>query len=237
MNFTIMRFLYFALPFLFVTPINQTSCTSPKEQPTDDKTLLLEESFDDLDSTLWLAEIAPAPNASVYVRDGKLWLDTYGGVTVWLTKQLEGNIEIEYERMVVLDSGTNDRLSDLNQFWMATDPSGKSIFSRSGVFEEYDSLSLYYVGMGGNTNTTTRFRKYESTGGKPLLYERNDQLLEANHTYHIRTVVKDSVTTVWVDGELLFSHRDPHPLVQGYFGFRSTYSRQSIDNVKVYQLD
>ena len=232
-----MRLVYFALLFFFILTMSQTSCTSPKGQSSDGKTLLLEESFDSLDGTWWLAEIAPAPASSVYVQDGKLWLDTYGGVTVWLTKPFEGNIEIEYERTVVLDSGANDRLSDLNQFWMATDPSGKSFFSRSGVFEEYDSLSLYYVGMGGNTNSTTRFRKYEGTGAKPLLYERNDRLLETNRTYHIRTVVKDSITTFWVDGELLFSHKDPHPLSQGYFGFRSTYSRQAIDNFKVYRLD
>ena len=233
-----MRFTGCAILFFFTFSFfTLASCTFSREQPSDDKTLILEESFDSLDSTLWLAEIAPAPASSVYVQDGKLWLDTYGGVAVWLTKPLEGNIEIEYERTVVLDSGTNDRLSDLNQFWMATDPSGKSIFSRSGVFEEYDSLSLYYVGMGGNINSTTRFRKYDGTGAKPLLYERNDRLLEANRTYHIRTVVKDSITTFWVDGELLFSHKDPRPLSQGYFGFRSTYSRQAIDNFKIYQIE
>jgi len=198
--------------------------------------LLVEETFEDgLDSTLWIAEIAPEPSSSVYVADGKLWLDTYGGVTVWVNHILVGNIAIEYDRTVVVDTGVNDRLSDLNQFWMATDPSTDSLFSRSGVFESYDSLSLYYVGMGGNTNTTTRFRKYEGDGTKPLLYEHKHRL-EANHTYRIRTEVIDGVTTFSVDGQVLFSHTDPAPLTSGYFGFRSTYSRQAIDNVRIYQL-
>lgn len=198
--------------------------------------LLIEEIFENgLDSSLWIAEIAPEPHSTVYVADGKLWLDTYGGVTVWLNRELEGNMAIEYDRTVVVDSGVNDRLSDLNQFWMATDPSNSNLFSRSGVFESYDSLSLYYVGMGGNTNTTTRFRKYEGDGTKPLLYE-HDRMLEANHTYRIRTEVVDGVTTFSVDGQVLFSYTDPAPLTGGYFGFRSTYSRHAIDNVRIYQL-
>lgn len=213
-------------------------CQPPESGTKNGQRLILEDDFGrGLDTSLWISEIAPEPNSSVYVQDGKLWLDTYGGVTVWLNKPLEGNIAIEYERTVVVDSGANDRLSDLNQFWMATDPSGHELFSRSGIFESYDSLSLYYVGMGGNTNTTTRFRKYEGDGSKPLLYERNDHLLEANRTYHIRTIVKDSVTTFSVDGQVIFSHHDPSPLTRGYFGFRSTWSRQCIDNVRVYQLE
>ncbi|WP_257669698.1 LamG domain-containing protein [Parapedobacter tibetensis] len=235
--------LYHIIPALLSISTALSSYQSPQQsarETTDSqetRQLLFEEQFDKLDSTKWVMEIAPAPASSVYVKDGKLWMDTYGGVTVWLNHQLEGNIEIEYERTVVLDSGANDRVSDLNQFWMATDPNRDSLFSRSGIFEEYDSLSLYYVGMGGNTNTTTRFRKYEGTGEKPLLYERDDQLLEANRTYHIRTVVKDGTTSFWVDGELVFSHEDPEPLTKGYFGFRSTYSRHSIDALKIYQIE
>src|SRR5690606_2709702 len=224
---------------IILVPILATAILNACQQRPDDSAtaeLVLEETFENgLDSSLWIAEIAPEPNSAVYVADGKLWLDTYGGVTVWLNRELEGNMAIEYDRTVVVDSGVNDRLSDLNQFWMATDPSNSQLFSRSGVFESYDSLSLYYVGMGGNTNTTTRFRKYNGDGTKPLLYE-HDRMLEANHTYHIRTAVIDGVTTFSVDGQVLFTHTDPAPLTSGYFGFRSTYSRQSIDNVRVYQL-
>lgn len=223
---------------LFIPVLISATLTACQPRPGDSTSaeLLVEETFENgLDSNVWIAEIAPEPNSAVYVADGKLWLDTYGGVTVWLNRLLEGNVAIEYERTIVVDSGANDRLSDLNQFWMATDPMADNLFSRSGVFETYNPLSLYYVGMGGNTNTTTRFRKYEGDGTKPLLYEHTRRL-EANHTYRIRTEVIDGVTTFSVDGHLLFSHTDPHPLTKGYFGFRSTYSRQSIDNVRIYQL-
>src|SRR6266700_1209080 len=142
---------------------------------------------EDYDSSIWKAEIAPLPYSSVYVKDGQLVLDTRGGVTVWLKQLLTGNILIEYKRKVLMDTGRNDRLSDLNNFWMATDPHKTDFFTRHGVLEEYDSLQLYYVGMGGNSNRTTRFRKYTGNGELPLLQEYTDSvhLLQPNREYNI----------------------------------------------------
>ena len=70
---------------------------------------------------------------------------------------------IQYEATVVSAGGPNDRVSDLNSFWMATDPrTPEDLFAhdRSGKFAEYNLLDMYYVGLGGNGNTTTRFRRY-----------------------------------------------------------------------------
>ncbi|GGH75765.1 rhamnogalacturonan endolyase [Filimonas zeae] len=191
-----------------------------------------------LDSTKWIAEIAPQPRSSVYIEKGRLILDTKGGVTVWLNVPLTGNYAIEYDRTVLMDSGVNDRVSDLNQFWAASDPHNANLFTRNGVLESYDSLQLYYVGMGGNTNKTTRFRKYPGTGERTLLQEFTDamHLLQANKTYHVKTVVENGTTGFWIDGERYFFYTDPNPLRTGYFGLRSTKSRQAIDNVVIYAL-
>jgi rhamnogalacturonan endolyase len=191
-----------------------------------------------LDPKTWAAEIEPAANTSiVYTKNRSLILDTKGGVTIWLNMLLSGNIQIEYDRQVLVDTGKNDRLSDLNQFWMATDPHNTNLFTRNGKFEAYDDLNLYYVGMGGNTNKTTRFRKYYN-GQKPLIQEYLDKphLLQANTTYHIKIVVNKGITSYWVNGECYFTYTDPAPLTSGYFGFRSTWSRQAITNFKAYQL-
>jgi len=191
-----------------------------------------------LDPKTWVAEIEPAANTSVvYTKNKALVLDTKSGVTVWLNKMLSGNIQIEYDRVVLVDTGKNDRLSDFNQFWMATDPHNANLFTRNGKFEAYDDVNLYYVGMGGNTNKTTRFRKYFN-GQKPLIQEYLDKphVLQPNKTYHIKIVVNKGVTSFWVDGERYFTYTDPTPLTSGYFGFRSTWSRQSVTNFKVYQL-
>lgn len=208
-------------------------------QNTEEGKLIFSDDFNLLlDKKTWIAEIAPQPDSRVYVKEGQLILDTRGGVTVWLNKKLSGNIRIEYTRKVLIDTGKNDRLSDLNSFWMATDPKNKNLFTRNGVLESYDSLQLYYAGMGGNTNSTTRFRKYEGNGERTLLKEYKDSahLLQSNKLYTISIEVRDKTVRYSVNGELFFEYNDPAILKEGYFGFRSTKSRQAIEQVKIYQL-
>lgn len=191
-----------------------------------------------LDKTRWIAEVEPSEGSLVYTNNRSLILDTRKGVTLWLNKYLDGNLEIEFDREVLVDGGRNDRLSDMNMFWMATEKKYRKPFARKGVFEQYDSLSLYYAGIGGNTNSTSRFRKYEGDGRKTLIREYTDQphLLVKNREYHIRIIVKNRSTSLWLNDECYFYFTDPYPLTGGYFGFRSTWSRQVIKNFKVYQL-
>lgn len=202
------------------------------------KVLLYADNFNKLNNNMWVCEIAPLPNSNVYVENNGLILDTQGGVTVWLNKKLKGNIQIEFDRTIIMDSGINDRLSDLNVFWMAKDPHNNNLFTRNGVLESYDSLQLYYVGMGGNSNKTTRFRKYNGKGERTLLQEYidKDHLLEANKKYHIIITVIANIITFKVNDKTFFSYNDPAVLKEGFFGFRSTKSRQRIEGFKVYAL-
>ncbi len=228
------RIIFFQLICYIIFPSYSFS-----QLPTKGKLLFSENFNQSLDSSIWIAEIAAQPNSTVYVKDGKLVLDTKGGVTVWLNKKLKGNYMIEYKRKVLIQGGPNDRLSDLNQFWMATDPQNKNLFTRNGVLEAYDSLSLYYIGMGGNTNKTNRFRKYDGNGQRTLLQEYTDSLhlLQPNKEYLIQTVVKNGTTSFYVDGVLYFYFADLRPLTEGYFGFRSTKSRQEVDELRVYEVE
>ena len=137
----------------------------------------------------------------------------------------------------------HDRVSDVNCFWMATDPRAPdgcpfaTGHGRTGKFSDYDSLRTYYVGMGGNTNTTTRFRKYDGQGARPLLPEHDlrarEFLLEPNRTYHLRVVAKAGAAEFWRDGVRILSYQDPAPLTEGWFGFRTVQSHLEIRNVKV----
>jgi hypothetical protein len=201
--------------------------------------LLFTDDFTKLDTSNWVSEITPLPNSTVYCKDGSLVLDTKGGVTVWYKKPLSGNIRIEYTRKILLEGNENDRLSDLNTFWMASDPRNKNLFTGNGLLESYDSLTLYYVGMGGNSNKTTRFRKYDGKGERILLKEFTDSahLLKPNTTYTIIIEVQGNTTRYAVNGETWFEYTDPSILKQGYFGFRSTKSRQSIDKINIYKLE
>lgn len=208
-------------------------------QPSD--SLLYADDFSTVkDSINWITEIEQkaGANSSVYIKNGALILDTRAGVTVWYNKLLPGNIRIEFDRVILVDTGKNDRLSDCNVFWMAQPSVSGQLPRRNGKFESYDDLQLYYVGMGGNTNTTTRFRKYVNVGNKPVIQEHLDpaHLLKANKIYHITILVQHGTTSYWVNGERYFYYEDPSPLLSGYFGFRSTWSRQEIRNFRVYQL-
>ena len=185
----------------------------------------------------YVAEYAKKPGNTVENRDGRLLLDVDSGATVWLDKPLSGDILITYTRRVVVDGGKNDRLSDFNHFWMAKDPRNTNLFTRSGKLEDYDNLELYYVGFGGNTNKTTRLRRY-GDGERVLLGEFTDKahLIEPNRDYAVEIAVYKDCTRMRIDGQEWFSYRDPRPLTSGYFGYRTTWSRQTIDDLKIYQL-
>ena len=186
----------------------------------------------------WVLEIPPTHGSAVTVKDKKMLIDVDGGATIWLNKKLSGNLVITYNRKVIADTGKNDRLSDLNQFWMATDPRNEHLFTRSGVFSEYDSLLLYYVGFGGNSNTTTRFRKYTGDGERVLLNDLTDKdhLLQPNKDYCIKIIVYDGLSKFFVDDKEFFSFQDTNPIAEGYFGFRTTQSRQEVDDFRIYRL-
>ena len=187
--------------------------------------------------TGYVAEYARKPANRVANRDGRLTIDVDSGATVWLDKPLSGNVAISYTRRVVVAGGRNDRLSDLNHFWMARDPRNPNLFTRGGKFEDYDNLDLYYAGVGGNTNTTTRMRRYGG-GERVLVQEHRDpaHLLQPNRDYRVEIHVYKGCTRVLLDGEELFNYRDPQPLLGGYFGFRTTWSHQTIDDLKIHQL-
>lgn len=90
------------------------------------------------------------------------------------------------------------------------------------------------MGMGGNYNTSTRFRKYLQ-GDKKILVDFADapHLLEANKTYHIVIEVLNGVISFCIDGVRFFEWKDPQPFLGGYFAFRSTKSRQEINDLQI----
>ena len=188
----------------------------------------------------WAVE--QAPGGHVTTRGDALVIEDAGGCTVWWRDQLRAPVEVSYDVTVVSRGGPYDRVSDVNCFWMASDPKSpeQRPSGRSGRFEDYDSLRTYYVGMGGNENTTTRFRRYLGDGNKPLLpeYDRKETsvLLAPNRTYHLKVVARDGVAEFWRDGEKIFSFRDPAPLSRGWFGLRTVKSHLEVRNFVVREL-
>ncbi len=188
----------------------------------------------------WRIEQMPGGHVAIH-DDNSVEIEDFAGCTVWLREKLTAPVEISYEVTVVARGGPHDRVSDVNCFWMAVDPRAPdgcpfgTGHRRTGKFSDYDSLFTYYVGMGGNENTTTRFRRYDGTAARPLLPEHDLQekrfLLEPNRTYHIRLVARDGVAEFWRDGEKLFSFRDPAPLTSGWFALRTVKSHLIVRRV------
>ncbi len=197
---------------------------------------------DDFKSDLgrWLVE--QMPGGRVTVADGALIIEDAGGCTVWWRQKLTAPVVISYEATVISAGGPHDRVSDLNCFWMAGDPRQADLLApghgRTGKFEDYDALRTYYVGQGGNTNTTTRFRRYAGGGVKPLLPEHDRRepavLLEGNRAYRIRIMaLADGTVRYYRDAELIFEFKDPAPLTEGWFGFRTVQSHLRIRDFKI----
>ena len=205
--------------------------------------LIYEDDFAD-SSDRWVVEQMPGGTAEF--SDGQLEIEDAKGCTVWLREKLHAPILIEYDAVVIDAGGPHDRVSDLNCFWLATDSSHPHDFfarssQRHGKFNHYDSLRLYYVGLGGHHNTKTRFRRYRGDGNKPLLPE-NDlsearYLITPNAVNHIRIVVYDNIVQYYRNDELVFDFFDPAPYGEGYFGIRTVDNHMTVDNFKVYHLD
>ena len=185
-----------------------------------------------------LAEFENPSASSLLVTKHTIEIDAAAGATIWYRKKLAGNVIITYDIVVVDSGGRNDRVSDLNAFWMASDPSHPTPFNRNGKFTSYDDLDLYYAGVGGHDNTTTRFRRYRHGTDKSVLQEYTDRahLLQGNKLCSVKIVVQDGRTSFSINGVKFFDYADTLPLKGGYFAFRTTRSRQRITNFKVEQL-
>ncbi len=167
------------------------------------------------------------------------------GLTLWRNEKMSGNVTIEYDACVMDEGNSGDRLSDLNCFWMASDPKFpedimKRKKERNGIFANCYALQMYYLGYGGNSNSTTRFRRYDGNeqgitdqAARPAIlreYTDPENLLKPNHWYHIKITNEGNRVCYYIDGKRLIDFRDANPLTSGWFGFRTTLSRTRITN-------
>ena len=221
-------------------------------------------------STHWRIE-AESPQTRVLLRGDTLDITAPKGLSLWWDEPMRAPCSIEYRACVVMEGGPFDRLSDLNCFWMASIPSksisqtGVEFFEvskrpeverrerlsplsaipqRGGRFVESYRRQCYYLGFGGNYNSTTRFRRYDGdtlaiddpARRPPILKEYTDSahLLRPNHWYAVRIeVTTDGHTRYYIDDELLVDYLDPSPLPYGWFAFRTTWSHTRLTAFRI----
>ncbi len=202
--------------------------------------LLYKDDFRSLEN--WHIE-AEKPG-QIRAANGVLDIDVPAGVTLWFKPHLEGPLSIEFEATAVAEGGPNDQVSDLNVFWMANNVDGQQpVFAhvRSGKFEDYNTLLTYYVGLGGNRNTTTRMRRYV---GDPVLrplrpgddLAGDPYMLVPNRRQTIRLVANGKLIEYWRDGTRIFSMEDAASYESGWFALRTTYSHLRVANLRIRRL-
>jgi hypothetical protein len=70
----------------------------------------------------WVVE-AEDPAATVNETHGVIDIDSAKGITLWSPQRLSGPTAIRFDAMAAA-GGPNDKVSDLNAFWMATEKDG-----------------------------------------------------------------------------------------------------------------
>jgi len=190
----------------------------------------------------WRIEAEDPAARVTFLGRGGVEIDTARGLTLWYARRLAMPVRIVFEAKAVAAGGPNDQVSDLNAFWMATDPAvadGSVLAAgRHGRFEDYDALATYYVGIGGNRNTTVRMRRYVGQpGNRPLIGERaptrSRDLLYPNRWTRIVLTADHGGISVTRDGRLLFAYRDAAPYRQGWFAFRTTQSHWRLRPISI----
>lgn len=206
--------------------------------------LLLHEDFSSPDA-LQKWTIEQVKGGTVQVADGSLVIEDARGCTVWWNQPVEAPLLIEFEATVIDRGGPWDRVSDLNCFWMASDPAhGGDILAgsggRTGVFGDYHKLSTYYLGMGVHWNSRTRFRRYDGSGTRPMRPEHDrfgEFLLVPNQPISVTIAVLDCGRIIYArDGDTVLDWTDPSPLQRGWFGFRTVHNHMAVSRVRMQRL-
>jgi rhamnogalacturonan endolyase len=196
----------------------------------------------------WVVE-SSSDSTRIRVEDKRLDVVAPKGLTLWYKRPLEGDVRISFEALLVDEGGSYDRVSDLNCFWMAQDPAHPEDFFartawRAGVFGRYYSLNMYYVGYGGNHNSTTRFRRYngdfeafQQEGKRPEIiqeYTDSAHLIRPNTWHRVEICMEGNRVSYWMNGQRVFDCMDEVPYKKGYFGIRTTQNHMKIRNFGVY---
>lgn len=238
----------YAIPLFLFGIMTIVSCAQQKNIVHLNDTLKVTKKLihaEDFESNMdsWVVEQREGGKAEI--KNEKLEINDASGCTIWFNKKLKGPIMIEYDTYIIKNGGPNDRVSDMNCFWMAKDMEyPENLFQnskeRGGKFSNYDSLRLYYMGVGGHHNTKTRFRRYVGNGERPLLPEHDftnpDFLLIPNQVYHIKIIAFNNTIQYYRDDILMVDYFDENPYTSGYFGFRTVNNHMTIDNFKVSKL-
>ena len=203
--------------------------------------ILLEETFAYPDGELpadWWSE-----GAKAIIKGGRLYVDANHTVsTVWLDKELSGNLRIEYD--VHIES-SNDNSNNMNCFFLYSDTTSSPLrdskkLRSSGNYQLYHGYNGYIFTYVANRKEPAggRFRLRDCPGFH-LLQENYTYENKKGETYHIKIEKLNERIRFYVDGILMIDKRDneQNPIHQsGLFGFRTYHTELWWDNLLITKL-
>lgn len=225
-----------------------TSCKQKIDEysKTENEILLYHITFDNKADLKNFKIETEVNNSEVQIKNGNLDIDAIKGTTIWFKEKLFAPIQIEYTAVVLDEDGRNDRVSDLNCFFMAIDPQCPSNITscrdstRTGRFGDYHRLRTYYVGYGGHDNTTTRMRRYVGyTGERPVLEEHDigfPEIIKENQPIKVKIKVLGNNISYSHNDKVIFKMNDTLPYHEGWFAFRTVRNHMQIQDLKITKL-
>lgn len=205
--------------------------------------MLWQETFDHYGDTLpahWWSEGVPAT-----VVDGRLFVDADTVAprvsTIWLDKEFEGNLAIEFDVHVV---SSEEVANNLNFFLCYSDPGDRHLketreMRNDGGYGHYHKLNGYiFTHLANGTEELARFR-FRYNPGFTLVQEKYTYECKKGVTYRIRIVKIGNRIQYWANGNLILnSEVDENQLYKrGIIGFRTFRTALWWDNLTVTQLE
>ncbi len=162
--------------------------------------------------------------------------------TVWLNKNLSGNISIEFDVHVI---ASQDTANNINCFFMYAHPdenlslqstTNKRADARYGLYHKLNGYIITYLANGNEEKARFRFRK---NPGFNLLKEKFDYECRSGKTYHIKIIKNENNIQYWVDGIQIidFFEENNHGLNEGFFAFRTWHTELWWDNLTIKTLN
>ncbi|HMR85399.1 MAG TPA: DUF6250 domain-containing protein [Niabella sp.] len=179
------------------------------------------------------------------IKNGKLFIDadTTGprASSVWLNKELEGDLGIEFDVNLVSSS---DDANNINVFFMYKDPSGKPLKQTAaqredGLYSRYHQLQGYIFTNVTNGDTTDIRYRFRKNPGFKLVSQAQSARKNRKQKIHIKILKKGNHFEYWEDEQKLFdltSDDVAHQYNSGLFGFRTWHTAIEIDNLLIKKL-
>jgi hypothetical protein len=192
--------------------------------------LVFEDRFDDLSH--WLAETDGTVEA---VGNELVWKcpDKKAG-TIWCRERFAGPTIVEHD--VVTVSGADN----VNFIFYADRPEGllETTAERSGKYSEYHAFANYIITYLTNFEPRWRIRFRRNPGFRLLSEASCDRPVTQGVKQRVAYVFeRDGTMSLYADGRLLHSFRDPEtPYQSGFHGFRTWNSVLRYSNFKVFAI-